>query len=286
MINGIDYFYYWEHPEAYPRMTAKKLNTEAAVNLVEEIMTAFGDEMKQLIEAVKNENYDGSTKEEIDMMRHDLQDPEFGALMLVGEDVLEHFLKNIRGTVYDDPTKDWFLLKRTTDARSFSVCLKKYAKKFRINRFALIEQGHSSCTSVLVEVEHTGSISDVKNAINLRKHISVIKNSILDFLPIPKYLVWKNPRYLYRIEDVDVTNERRNRVLSPAFWSCKEAIDYDRVKGLHAVNKMLIRYLPVSFSEESGDIFFDENESLSKRAVTPRGFYENYGRQGQKVRSN
>ena len=48
MINGIDYYYYWHHPEKYPRLKASDLSNEGTIELVEVLL----DDLRQYYASV------------------------------------------------------------------------------------------------------------------------------------------------------------------------------------------------------------------------------------------
>lgn len=116
MINGVDYAYYWNHPDEYPRLKAEDLKYENTLYLCEFILSGIREEMENVIDMANRLPNNEDSKNKAIETKHDLDDPFTDALTFgYGKDLVDELVRRCPKGVFernDDDRKDGRVEKR------------------------------------------------------------------------------------------------------------------------------------------------------------------------------
>lgn len=103
MINGVDYAYYWDHPDEYPRLKAEDLKYENTLYLCEFILSGIREEMENVIDMANRLPNNEDSKNKAVEMKHDLESPIIDALTFGhGEELVDELVKRCPKGVFDE----------------------------------------------------------------------------------------------------------------------------------------------------------------------------------------
>lgn len=107
MINGIDYNYYWNHPDEYKRLTYNDLHSEATLQLMEFVLEGLREEIDDIIDTLKRRPHDKDYLVKAKWMINTLKTPYYEGLTY-GNNM--EFVNQILAVVPKEVIDRWMIL--------------------------------------------------------------------------------------------------------------------------------------------------------------------------------